>query len=65
MTVSRIDEKNTNYERTCRRESVLGRELAQAVSKTQLPEDEAKAKAWHRDLQAARKTLKAPSDKWG
>jgi len=22
------------------------------------------ARAWHRDLQAARKTLKAPADKW-
>jgi antitoxin (DNA-binding transcriptional repressor) of toxin-antitoxin stability system len=40
----------------------VGRELAEALTKTQLPEDE--ARAWHRDLQAARKTLKAPSDRW-
>ena len=39
-----------------------GRDLALALSNTQLPEDE--ARAWHRDLQAARKTLKAPGDKW-
>jgi antitoxin (DNA-binding transcriptional repressor) of toxin-antitoxin stability system len=39
-----------------------GRELAEALSKTQLPDDE--ARAWHRDLQAARKTLKAPADRW-
>jgi len=39
-----------------------GRDLALVLGKTQLPEDE--AKAWHRDLQAARKTLKAPGDKW-
>jgi prevent-host-death family protein len=40
----------------------VGRELAEALAKTQLPEDE--ARAWHRDLQAARKTLKAPADRW-
>jgi antitoxin (DNA-binding transcriptional repressor) of toxin-antitoxin stability system len=40
----------------------VGRELAEALSKTQLREDE--ARAWHRDLQAARKTLKAPADRW-
>jgi antitoxin (DNA-binding transcriptional repressor) of toxin-antitoxin stability system len=39
-----------------------GRELARALRKTQLPEDE--AKAWQRDLRAARKSLKAQSDKW-
>ncbi len=39
-----------------------GRELAQALSNTQLPENE--AAAWHRDLQTARKTLKAPNDRW-
>jgi len=39
-----------------------GWELAQALRKTQLTEDE--AKAWHRDLQDARKALKAPADKW-
>ena len=39
-----------------------GRDLALVLSKTQLPEDE--ARAWRRDLQAARKTLKAPGDKW-
>jgi antitoxin (DNA-binding transcriptional repressor) of toxin-antitoxin stability system len=40
----------------------VGRELAEALAKTQLPEDE--ARAWHRDLQAVRKTLKAPADRW-
>ena len=40
----------------------VGRELAEALAKTQLPEDE--ARAWRRDLRAARKTLKAPADRW-
>ena len=40
----------------------VGRELAEALAKTELPERE--AKAWHRDLQAARKALKPPADKW-
>ena len=39
-----------------------GRDLALVLGKTQLPEDE--ARAWRRDLQAARKTLKATGDKW-
>ena len=39
-----------------------GRNLAEALAGTHLPEDE--AKAWHRDLLAARKTLKAPAHKW-
>ncbi len=39
-----------------------GRDLALALGQTQLPEDE--ARAWRRDLQAARKALKAPGDKW-
>ena len=39
-----------------------GRELAEALAKTDLPEDE--ARAWHRDLQVARKTLKSPSNRW-
>jgi antitoxin (DNA-binding transcriptional repressor) of toxin-antitoxin stability system len=46
-----------DHEKVC-----VGRELAEALAKTQLPEDE--ARAWHRDLQAARKTLKAPADRW-
>jgi antitoxin (DNA-binding transcriptional repressor) of toxin-antitoxin stability system len=46
-----------DHEKVC-----VGRELAEALTKTKLPERE--ARAWHRDLQAARKTLKAPSDKW-
>ncbi len=29
-----------------------------------LPAAEAEAAAWHRDLRAGRKTLKAPADKW-
>lgn len=40
----------------------VGRELAEALAQTQLPDDE--AGAWHRDLQAARKTLKAPAVRW-
>ena len=39
-----------------------GRDLAEALATVELPEDE--AQAWHRDLQRARKKLKAPSDKW-
>lgn len=39
-----------------------GRALAEALGKSELPEDE--AKAWHRDLQSARKALKAPTDRW-
>jgi hypothetical protein len=35
-----------------------GGQLAEALAKNKLPEDE--AAAWRRDLQAARKTLKAP-----
>jgi antitoxin (DNA-binding transcriptional repressor) of toxin-antitoxin stability system len=40
----------------------FGRDLAEVLSKTELPEGE--AKAWHHDLQAARKNLRAPADKW-
>jgi antitoxin (DNA-binding transcriptional repressor) of toxin-antitoxin stability system len=39
-----------------------GHDLAGALAKTGLAEDE--AAAWHRDLQTARKTLKTPVDKW-
>ncbi len=39
-----------------------GRDLALVLSETQLPEDE--ARAWRRDLRAARRTLKAPGDRW-
>jgi antitoxin (DNA-binding transcriptional repressor) of toxin-antitoxin stability system len=44
-------------ERVC-----VGRDLAEALAKNDLPENE--ARAWHRDLEAARKNLKAPADKW-
>ncbi len=40
----------------------VGRDLAEALVKAGLPENE--ARAWHRDLEAARKSLKAPADKW-
>jgi hypothetical protein len=40
----------------------VGRELAAALAKLDLPENEAKAR--HRNLEAARKTLKVPSDSW-
>jgi hypothetical protein len=46
-----------DHEKVCR-----GRDLAEALGKAELPEDE--AAAWHRDLQTARKTFKAPADKW-
>ena len=39
-----------------------GRDLAEALVTTELTSED--AKAWRRDLQAARRTLKAPSDKW-
>jgi antitoxin (DNA-binding transcriptional repressor) of toxin-antitoxin stability system len=39
-----------------------GRGLALVLGQTQLAKHE--AVAWRRDLQAARKTLKAPGDKW-
>lgn len=44
-------------ERVC-----TGRELAEALAGTNLSENE--ARAWRRDLKAARKVLKAPADKW-
>jgi antitoxin (DNA-binding transcriptional repressor) of toxin-antitoxin stability system len=44
-------------ERVC-----TGRDLAQALAGIALTENE--ARAWRRDLKAARKTLKPPSDKW-
>jgi antitoxin (DNA-binding transcriptional repressor) of toxin-antitoxin stability system len=40
----------------------FGRDLAEALGKTELSPEE--ARAWRRDLQGARKTLKAPADKW-
>jgi len=39
-----------------------GRDLAEALARTELTTEE--AKAWRRDLQAARRILKAPGDKW-
>ena len=39
-----------------------GRDLADVLAGSGLTTEE--AKAWRRDLQAARKTLKAPTDKW-
>jgi antitoxin (DNA-binding transcriptional repressor) of toxin-antitoxin stability system len=39
-----------------------GRDLAEALATVELPE--AEARAWNRDLRAARKKLKAPADKW-
>jgi antitoxin (DNA-binding transcriptional repressor) of toxin-antitoxin stability system len=40
----------------------LGRDLAEALAKTDLPNEE--AGAWSRDLQTARNTLNPPADKW-
>ncbi|HKH98152.1 MAG TPA: type II toxin-antitoxin system prevent-host-death family antitoxin [Candidatus Sulfotelmatobacter sp.] len=39
-----------------------GPELAEALRQVDLSESE--ARAWHRDLMAARKTLKPPKDRW-
>jgi antitoxin (DNA-binding transcriptional repressor) of toxin-antitoxin stability system len=39
-----------------------GRDLAGALAKTEFSKDE--AAAWRRDLQTARKTLKAPARQW-
>jgi len=39
-----------------------GHDLAEALARAELTTEE--AKAWRRDIQAARRTLKAPSDKW-
>lgn len=39
-----------------------GSDLAQALAKVELPTEE--AKAWQRDLRNARKSLKAPRDRW-
>jgi hypothetical protein len=47
----------TDNEKVC-----AGHDLAKALSKTSLPESE--ARAWRRDLQTARRKLKAPVDKW-
>ena len=44
-------------EKVCR-----GRDLANALDKVELPPDE--AEAWRRDLRAARKILKAPTNRW-
>ena len=40
----------------------FGRDLAEALVKAELPEET--AKAWRRDLRAARQNLKRPADKW-
>jgi antitoxin (DNA-binding transcriptional repressor) of toxin-antitoxin stability system len=40
----------------------FGRDLTEGLAKTDLPQDG--ARAWHRDLRAARKNLKASVDKW-
>ena len=39
-----------------------GRDLADALAQTELSPEA--ARAWHRDLRSARKTLKPPTDKW-
>jgi hypothetical protein len=39
----------------------FGRDLAEALAKTSLSESE--ARAWHRDLKAGRRRLKAPRNK--
>jgi prevent-host-death family protein len=44
------------------KKSCTGPEFAEALRKVDLSESE--ARAWHRDLMAARKALKPPKDKW-
>ena len=39
-----------------------GRDLAEALATTELTAED--AKAWRPDLQTARRTLKAPAEKW-
>ncbi len=39
-----------------------GRDLAEMLAKAELPAET--ARAWRRDLHAARRNLKAPADKW-
>ena len=39
-----------------------GRDLAEVLKQTDLPAQE--ARAWYRDLQTARRKLKAPEEKW-
>ncbi|MGH9610831.1 MAG: hypothetical protein ACRD34_14290 [Bryobacteraceae bacterium] len=39
-----------------------GRDLADALGKAKLPVEE--ARAWRRDLRAARKKLRRPADEW-
>ena len=40
----------------------VGRDLAEVLATAKLNESE--ARAWHRDLRAARKVLKAPANSW-
>jgi antitoxin (DNA-binding transcriptional repressor) of toxin-antitoxin stability system len=39
-----------------------GKELAAALAQVDLSEED--ARAWHKDLQAARKSLQPPKDRW-
>ena len=39
-----------------------GKELAEALAAVDLPKED--ARAWYRDLQAARKRLQPPKDRW-
>jgi antitoxin (DNA-binding transcriptional repressor) of toxin-antitoxin stability system len=39
----------------------LGKDLAEALAKTSLSDEE--ARAWHKDLVEARRSLQAPADK--
>jgi antitoxin (DNA-binding transcriptional repressor) of toxin-antitoxin stability system len=45
-----------------REKSCTGPELAKILKEVDLSEDD--ARAWHRDLMAARKILKPPKDRW-
>jgi len=45
-----------------REKRCTGRDLSEALAEAGLSTKE--ARAWHRDLRSARKTLKIPGDKW-
>lgn len=45
-----------------RKKGCTGPELAEALANVDLTRDE--ARAWHKDLRAARKALRPPRDRW-
>jgi hypothetical protein len=49
-------------QKTVKEKVCAGRDLAKALAKTRLADEE--AKAWRRDLQSSRNNLIPPADKW-